>query len=256
MSQDPDFLYAEAEKKSTQKGWFGGNKLDEAADLYGRAGNAYKLKREFKKSGDAFMKQGATHEKLGERDESSGCYINASKSYKKEFPKEAVEALKLAVAILTEKGRFSSAASNQKQIAEIFEQDIGDFASAMEAYEVAAEWYQGEDANAQANACLLKVAQFAASAADYEKAIDIFEKVASKSLDNNLTKWSVREYLFKAMICVLCLDALVTACEESDVEGYTTALHEFDRMTKLDEWKTSLLLIVKKNIESDDINIL
>lgn len=46
MSQDPDFLFAEAEKKSTQKGWFGGNKLDEAADLYGRAGNAYKLKRE------------------------------------------------------------------------------------------------------------------------------------------------------------------------------------------------------------------
>ncbi|KAJ3256908.1 hypothetical protein HK103_005026 [Boothiomyces macroporosus] len=256
MSQDPDFLFAEAEKKSTQKGWFGGNKLDEAADLYGRAGNAYKLKREFKKSGEAFMKQGATHEKLGERDEASGCYINASKSYKKEFPKEAVEALKLAVMILTEKGRFSSAASNQKQIAEIYEQDIGDYTSAMEAYELAAEWYQGEDSNAQANACLLKVAQFAASAADYEKAVDIFEKVASKSLDNNLTKWSVREYLFKAMICVLCLNALVTACEESDAEAFSTALAEFDRMTKLDEWKTSLLLIVKKNIESDEVDIL
>ena len=33
------------------------------------------------------MEQGKTYEKLGERDESSGCYINASKSYKKEFPK-------------------------------------------------------------------------------------------------------------------------------------------------------------------------
>jgi alpha-soluble NSF attachment protein len=52
----------------------------------------------------------------------------------------------------------------------------------------------------------LKVAQFAATLKDYEKAIDLFERVSSKSLGNNLTKWSVREYLFKAMICVLCLN--------------------------------------------------
>ena len=33
------------------------------------------------------MEQGKTYEKLGERDESSGCYINAAKSYKKELIK-------------------------------------------------------------------------------------------------------------------------------------------------------------------------
>lgn len=45
-------------------------------------------------------------------------------------------------------GRFSTAANNQKQIAEIYEQDIGDFKEAMDAYELAAEWYSGEDSNA------------------------------------------------------------------------------------------------------------
>jgi hypothetical protein len=42
-----------------------------------------------KQAGDAFMKQGELMELIGERDESSGCYINASKCYKKEFPRGA-----------------------------------------------------------------------------------------------------------------------------------------------------------------------
>jgi hypothetical protein len=33
-------------KKATVKTFFGGNKLDEAADLFGRAGNAFKLKKQ------------------------------------------------------------------------------------------------------------------------------------------------------------------------------------------------------------------
>lgn len=43
---DADALWAEANKKATQKTFFGGNKLDEAADLYGRAANAFKLKKQ------------------------------------------------------------------------------------------------------------------------------------------------------------------------------------------------------------------
>lgn len=61
---------------------------------------------------------------------------------------EAVEALTLSVNLLTERGRFSSAANNQKQIAEIYETDIVDYEKAMLAYEQAADWYSGEDSQA------------------------------------------------------------------------------------------------------------
>jgi alpha-soluble NSF attachment protein len=61
---------------------------------------------------------------------------------------DAVHALEQAVTILTERGRFQSAASNQKQIAEIYETDIGDIRKAMEAYDKAAEWYTTEDSHA------------------------------------------------------------------------------------------------------------
>jgi alpha-soluble NSF attachment protein len=43
---DADSLLAEAKKKATVKTFFGGNKLDDAAELYGRAANAFKLKKQ------------------------------------------------------------------------------------------------------------------------------------------------------------------------------------------------------------------
>ena len=59
-----------------------------------------------------------------------------------------MEALTLSVNLLTERGRFASAANNQKQIAEIYETDIVDYEKAMLAYEQAADWYSGEDSQA------------------------------------------------------------------------------------------------------------
>jgi alpha-soluble NSF attachment protein len=46
MSSNGARLLEEALKKEKTKGWFGGNKKDEAADLYGRAGNAFKLEKQ------------------------------------------------------------------------------------------------------------------------------------------------------------------------------------------------------------------
>ena len=57
--------------------------------------------------------------------------------------------------------------------------------------------------------CYLKVAQFAGTLEQYDRAIELFERVASKSLENNLTKYSVRDYLLKSFICVLCLNVYI-----------------------------------------------
>ena len=254
---------AEAEKKAKTKGWFGGNKFDEAAEIYSRAGNAYRLSKKWKQSGDAFSKQAELLDTLGERDESASAYLNAAKSYKKESPKgnvlftshgtipvlksfkDAVSALESAVKFLTEKGRFAAAAGNQKQIAEIYESEIVDFQKAMDAYELAAEWYAGEDSNAQANACMLKVAQYAGSLEQYDRAIDVFERVAGKSLDNNLTKWSVREYLLKSGICLLCTADYVRA---------RTSLDKYQSMdSTFSETRECKLLMVKKKLTTSAV---
>ncbi|KAJ3085664.1 vesicular-fusion protein S17 [Quaeritorhiza haematococci] len=273
-------LLAQADKKAKQTGWFGGNKADEAAELYAKAANSFKLAKKWKEAGDAYLQQAGCLIRIGEADEAASAYINASKAYKKSNPHESVTALKSAVGILTEKGRFHSAANNQKQIAEMYETDLDNQAEAMQAYETAAEWFQLEDSNAQVNACLLKVATIGALLGQYDKAIEKFEDVASKSVDNNLTKWSVREYLLKAGLCLICtqdyvrartslerytnmdvtfsgtreykfLVELLDAIEAGDKDQFTLVCQDYDRLTKLDNWKTSLLLKAKKSIEDE-----
>lgn len=50
--------------------------------------------------------------------------------------------------ILTEKGRFQSAAKHQEDIASIYETELIDLDKAMNAYEVAADWYSAEASTA------------------------------------------------------------------------------------------------------------
>src|SRR5271155_617213 len=54
-----------------------------------------------------------------------------------------------------------------------------------------------------ANKAWLKVADLAALAGQYQRAIERYESVARASLNSNLTKWSVKDYFFKAGACYL-----------------------------------------------------
>lgn len=58
---------------------------------------------------------------------------------------------------------------------------------------------------ALANKLWLKTADLVAlDGKDYYKAIEMYEKVAKTSIQSNLMRWSVKEYLLKAGICQLC----------------------------------------------------
>lgn len=73
-------------------------------------------------------------------------------------------------------GRFTLAAKHHQTIAEILEAD-GNLAKSIHHYEQAADYFKGEESNASANKCLLKVAFHAAETEDYMKAIKIYEEV-------------------------------------------------------------------------------
>ncbi|CAG8473890.1 10377_t:CDS:2 [Racocetra fulgida] len=288
-------LLAKADKKATTFGWFGSNKFEEAAELYNKAANIFKLGKRWKEAGDAFTKAANMQLQLNERDDAATTFINAAKCYKKGSfeatiylkyqtliiifdPTDAITSLKQAIEILTDRGRFQAAAGHQKDIAQIYESDLIDLEKAMQAYEIAADWYAGEEATALANNCLLKVATFAATLEQYDKAIEKFEQVAAASLDNQLTKWSLKDYFLKAGLCHIAfgdhigakraierycdmdvtfsttrecqfLKAILEAVENDDIESFTNRVVEFDQLTKLDNWKTTILLRIKKSIQ-------
>ncbi len=47
---------------------------------------------------------------------------------------------------------------------------------------------------------------------------------------------------------------LTSALEEGEGQKFADTLAEYDSLSRLDGWKTSLLLRVKKRLESDELN--
>lgn len=204
-------LMERAQKRATEMTLFGlmGSremKLEEAAEMCAKAGNLYKIEKKWQEAGTAYQRAAEYAMQHDDKDAASSSLVEASKAYKKTSPELAVKALLSAVEMLKQKGRFHPAANHLKAVAEIYETDQVDAEKAMFYYAEAAEVFAGEDQNALANQCWLKVATFAAQLEKYDVAIEKFEAVATSSLDNNLTKFSAKQYFLNAGLCHMCKD--------------------------------------------------
>jgi len=261
----------------------GSTKFEDAAEYYSKAANLYKIAKKYDQAGSAFVKAAECSLKAQSKHEAATNYLAAASMFKKNSFSDSVNCYKQGIELYTDDGRFSIAAKHQKELAELFEGEM-DYENAMDAYKTAAEWYEGENSSSASNSCLLKVAQYAAQLEKYDQAIEIYEEVARKSLDNNLTKWSVKDYFFKAILCYLCstdvvsakrqidkyqemdysfgsqreckfLLEIISAYENYDVEAFTQAVVDFDSVSKLDPWKTTVLLRIKNHIKKEDIGL-
>ncbi|KAH8888174.1 alpha-soluble NSF attachment protein [Thozetella sp. PMI_491] len=288
MSQDPRALLQKAEKTTSSASggfsFFGGrqDKYQDAADLYIQAANAFRLQGLNKEAGAAFEKAAQIQTvNLKEPDDAANTMIDAFKVYRRDDPRAAVRCLEVAIQQYCAKGNFRRAASHKESMGEVFETELGDVKGALESYELAAGWYDTDNAPALANKLYLKVADLAALEADYYKAIGIYEKVAASSISNNLMKYSVKEYFLKAGVCHLAtkdmvaveralagyreqdptfastrehqlLTDLLGAIQAGDQDQFTDKLYAFDQMSKLDKWKTAIFVRIKSQIEEAD----
>ena len=111
--------------------------------------------------------------------------------------------------------------------------------------------------------------------------MELYEKIIKNSLGNNLTKWNLKDYFLKTLLCVLCQDDLIEAqkkCEnfsteeptwsttreykliqdifdamdQGDVQAFSDRVFEYDQFSKLDKLKTQLLLKIKGLVDKDD----
>ncbi|XP_044481168.1 alpha-soluble NSF attachment protein 2-like isoform X5 [Mangifera indica] len=218
-----------AEKKIKSWSLFG-SRYDDAAELYAKSANHFKLAKSWDRAGSLYVILSDCHLKSDNKHEAAIACVDAANCYKKTSNKEATTS---------------------------------------------------------ANQCKLKVAQFSAQQEQYQKAIEIYEKIARQSLNINLLKYGVRGHLLNAGLCQLCrgdvvaitnaleryenldltfsrtreykfLADLATTIEEEDVTKFTHVVREFDSITRLDPWKTTLLWRVKealkaKELEEDDL---
>ena len=283
-------LVAQAEKKCKKTfGLFGG-KYDEALEKYQKAANLFKLCKKWEKAGDVFTAMANVNiNKLKSVRDAARNYSDAANVYRKlSDTDKAIDAMKLAVDINTDQGNFNAAAKQEKIIAEICEEG-NNYEDAVEHYSLAADYFDTENSTSSANAMKLKKAHFSAHLKMYAEAIDIYEQVAKASVDNNLIRFSVKDYLFKAMLCHFAMFAeqsederniepsiaaheqyceidvnyedsregtlvqtVLDGVQNEDLNTIMKGIRAYDRISKLDHWKSSLLLKVKSLYEDDD----
>lgn len=286
---DPRSLIAEAEKLAKpQTGFlslFGGSssyRLEEASDLYIQAANAYRLSKDFSLAGLQFLKAAELQTKLNNHNDVANNLIEAYKCFKSVSPADAIDALSKAIHIfLTQNGQFRRAANFQMDLAELYEQ-TGDVENATQSYEKAGDYFSTDHAEALSNKAFLKCADLNAALGGYRKARDLYDGIIKNLVGNNLSKWNLKEYFLKNILCTLCMDDVVDAqkrldayaeeepswpstreyklvldilasIEAGDVQAFSDTVYEFDQFTKLDKLKTQMLLKIKNSVvENDD----
>lgn len=67
----------------------------------------------------------------------------------------------------------------------------------------------------------------------------------------NLQKYSSLDTTFSSTREAKFINVLIDAVEAGDSEMYTGAVFEFDQVTKLDNWKTNILLKIKRGIQEE-----
>ncbi|ORZ23263.1 soluble NSF attachment protein [Absidia repens] len=277
-------LIAEAQKKLNGWSFFGpSNKYEDAAEIYEKAGNMLKLAQQWTQAGDAFTEAAKLYQRgSSAKFEGSRAYESAAKCYKRQDPNEAVQALKEAIVLDQDGGNFRAAARHYQEVAELYEGELDNAKAAYESYGQASDFFLADDSPALVNKCLLKVAQIAAELEMYDVAIEKFERVAAASVDDALLKWSLKEYFLKAGLCHLCtgdmvrthqalnsycnmdmsfettreyilLKGVAEAVDHGDLDQFTHVVKDYDKLTRLDSWKTAILLKIKKTVDSDDL---
>eukprot|EP00048_Salpingoeca_helianthica_P014447 m.221737 g.221737 ORF g.221737 m.221737 type:complete len:365 (-) comp15874_c0_seq1:325-1419(-) len=261
-------------------------KLEEAAELYERASNGFKINKQWNECGNAAQQAAECHLKLQAPHEAAQKYVDAANAYKKS-PAGAgnadfVRCMELGVQQYLHMGRFAIAAKHVSALAEFFETQVVDLEKAIKYYEQAADHYEGEDSTSSRNKALLKVALLSAQLERYDRAVEIYEDVGTKMIDNSLLKWSVKEYFLKAGLCRLCTGDIVAAeraiegygqtfpqfadqresrllmgvlhaVQEGNVEEFTRVVGEYDAVSTLDPWMTTILLRIKKTLDSSEL---
>ncbi|KAL0249436.1 hypothetical protein GEMRC1_004668 [Eukaryota sp. GEM-RC1] len=282
MTTNGDQLFQDAEKRLKRFLSFGTAKYEDAGDLFVRAANAYKLRKQWRQAGDSFRRAAECAEKVeGQEFEIGNQLGHAANCYKKVDPQLAVSCFREASETFAAAGRFQTAAKHLKDAAESMKSD-GEKEAAAELFLEAASLFESEDQNSSAQQCELSAADLLADIDKFTDAAEIYQRIGLGVLEDRLRKFSAREYFLKCIMCHLAnsdyvaadlalekfnssdasfsstrefelANGIVEACQSGDEDKFTASVYEYDTISKLDDWKTGICLKIKQHLEDDDV---
>lgn len=283
---DPTLLIAEATSKlKKESSWFSRLRspphYDEIAELYIKAANFFKLKKQWKEAIDAYISANECYIKDGSTFETNRCYIEIAKCSRHINMDQCKLYTTKVIDNFIEKGDFYKAGTHQEQLAIIYQEE-GCFDKAVTEYEKAIDYYNVSDMKTSSMRCKLKVGDISAIQEDYIKAVSIFKSLAIECYNGGNLKFQAKQYYIKACISsiLMCdtvgtlhlleeftnldysfvnsseqqfLSQIIGAYEEFNVESFTAAVTDFDYFHKLDNWYVTLLLRIKTKIIENDV---
>lgn len=256
---------------------------DKAAELYMKAGAAFKVEKNWARAGDSYMASGDIQVKQKNPGDACQMYTESANALKKCDIRRAEVMIEAAIRLNIENNRLPAAAKMEKDWAEALEHE-DNTRGAIEHYKKAYDYYFAEDQTQSALGCLVKVANLHGLHDDFEKAIPMYERIAQGYLEGPL-KTQAREFEVRALMCRLalvtdqnrmeksteCQDAweryiaqdahlrhtreqeicqmLLDAVEESDADKFDDAVASINESRQLDDWKTHVLLKIKQSFE-------
>jgi len=259
-------------------------KHEDAAGSYEKAAAQFKAAKNAKRAANAYIEAAKNLEKIKNELEATTNWKNAATQLAIAGDiDDAVKCFMKAIDHYLSSDRFNSAAKLQSDIGKLYE-DKKLFDKAVMFYTEAVGSFESENNNVQARKVKLQVADILARNGEYSKAIEIYETTSKDCVDDQLLRWSVKNYLLKASLCQLVLGAqkddmteatkafakyedlseifcgtrenklvqdLRKAYEEMNTEAFQDAIFEFDNISKLDEFKTSLLHVVLQELKKE-----
>mmetsp|Transcript_26570 Transcript_26570/g.82129 ORF Transcript_26570/g.82129 Transcript_26570/m.82129 type:complete len:284 (-) Transcript_26570:138-989(-) len=279
MAASADEYMKQAEKKATA---FFFKDLDGAYDLYIKAAGVYKADKDWRGSGNAFMKAGDTAMALKNPGDACSAYTDCAKCLKRVDMKGAKAAMEQACKLNIENNRLPAAARLLKEWAEALEQDE-QWDEAIDAYKRARGFFNAEDQPQAANGCLLKMAGILASADRFDEAAKAYEDLGFKYAEGPL-KHQAKEQFFRSFICRLATitpdnsmekgaeardaldvylgtdsyfrntreaeacEMLLQAVEDSDEGKFDEVIGNLNELRMLDDMKSHCLLKVKASL--------
>jgi len=252
-------------------------KFEDAKERFQKAANIFKMAKAWENAAKAYERVADMAEQADASHEVIAAQTEAAEMYAKFDKKRATQLYKSIATRNCEAGRFQRAAQMLDLAGALLEED-NDLGGAVECYAKAADYHFSDRANSKGNKSLEKVAFISAELGNYGDAAKVFEQLGYSSLESTLLKFGAKKHFLHAGFCFLAkgdvvasqvglgrylaadptlkdtrehklFEELNSSYESMDVDAFTTALAEYDRVMTLDRWETSILLRIKKAID-------
>ena len=274
-----DKLVQQAEKRLKAISFFNPTKHEDAIDLLDKAAAQYKATKNWLEAAQCFVRCAEICEKSTDIIfDACNYYVNAGKMYRHFELSSSIKMFEIAVQMHQEQHRFSAAAKLYKEIAQCYER-LSNLREAMKMWKKAADCYEAEDSTTNANLCLQRVAELFVENQEYQKAIQLYEKISKTSLERNVGKWTAKDYLYKALMCTFVLlakqnqldlfqqkldqykdllpsldgsreckfvEECMLAYMDDDLERFSTVVFAYNQIYKLDDFSTRVLFEIKQ----------